>query len=212
MIGWERGGFSQDLGTDNHFVGASHEETRDAMLPDKHDAAIEEKEHKPKRTQRLLDFLKSTAKGGAQAAITADKAKAAAGWKEARNRLGVVNKRERFELDRGPVSFPARFDGNKGHVFLTTTATTPAVSWTSDLKELNPAWTVAIGDIEEIRKVGGLGWKSKLVVGWSMQREVADGLVLCTKDGRELQLTAIVIRDELFDRLVAIGDQMWEVW
>jgi hypothetical protein len=66
--------------------------------------------------------------------------------------------------------------------------------------------------IQEIKKVGGLGWKSKMVVGWAMDREVADGLLVTDKTGNQKQLTAIALRDELFNRLVAIGAQMWESW
>lgn len=60
--------------------------------------------------------------------------------------------------------------------------------------------------------MGGLGWKSKMIVGWAMDREVADGLLITDKIGNKTQLTAIALRDELFNRLVAIGAQMWESW
>jgi hypothetical protein len=66
--------------------------------------------------------------------------------------------------------------------------------------------------VQEIKKVGGLGWKTKLVVGWATDRDIADGLVIIDKDGNQKQLTAIAIRDELFNRLIALGKQMWEAW
>jgi hypothetical protein len=66
--------------------------------------------------------------------------------------------------------------------------------------------------IQEIKKVGGLGWKTKLVVGWATDRDIADGLLIIDKDGNEKQLTAIALRDELFNRLIALGKQMWEAW
>jgi hypothetical protein len=66
--------------------------------------------------------------------------------------------------------------------------------------------------IQEIKKVGGLGWKTKLVVGWATDRDIADGLVIIDKDGNQKQLTAIALRDELFNRLIALGKQMWEAW
>ncbi|PHH58401.1 hypothetical protein CDD80_2383 [Ophiocordyceps camponoti-rufipedis] len=59
-------------------------------------------------------------------------------------------------------------------------------------------------------KVGGLGWKSKMVVGWALDGHVVDGLVVKTKTGEQRHLTAVMVRDELFNRLVAIGSQMWE--
>ena len=67
-------------------------------------------------------------------------------------------------------------------------------------------------NIEEVRKVGGLGWKSKLLVGWAMGREVVDGMVVTTGHGEEWHVTAVEMRDDLFNRLIAIGSQMWELW
>ncbi len=60
--------------------------------------------------------------------------------------------------------------------------------------------------------MGGLGWKTKLVVGWATSRDIADGLLIVDKQGNQKQLTAIVLREELFNRLVALGAQMWEAW
>lgn len=60
--------------------------------------------------------------------------------------------------------------------------------------------------------MGGLGWKSKIFVGWATDREIADGLIVTDTMGKEHHLTAIISRDELFNRLVAIGSQMWEAW
>jgi hypothetical protein len=71
---------------------------------------------------------------------------------------------------------------------------------------------VAVEDVVEMKKIGGYGWKAKLVVGWSMGREVKDGLVVRTGSGEEYQITAVPLRDELFNRLVAMGGQKWEAW
>lgn len=50
------------------------------------------------------------------------------------------------------------------------------------------------------------------MVGWATSREIADGIIITDKEGKTKQLTAIALRDELFNRLVAMGDQMWEAW
>lgn len=60
--------------------------------------------------------------------------------------------------------------------------------------------------------MGGLGWKAKMVVGWATEREIADGILIIDKNGDQKQLTAIALREELFNRLVAMGHQMWEAW
>ncbi|UKZ78543.1 hypothetical protein TrVFT333_006289 [Trichoderma virens FT-333] len=194
-------------------LGVTEEEAREALRPDL-DHATEVKDdseqRKPKRSHRILNLLKGTTKGGVHTALAADKAKAAVGAVHARNRLGVVNKPSDADYMSGPICFPARCRGRKGHAYITATATSPALSWTSDIEDVNPAWTVAIEDIAELKKVGGLGWKSKILVGWAMEREVVDGLVVRTMDGKEHHLTAISMRDELFNRLIAMGHQMWE--
>lgn len=148
-----------------------------------------------------------------QATLTADKAKAKAGARHARDRLGVV-KGQKSHPTSGPVRFPARYKGKKGHAYITATATTPALSWTheEDNGGLSPVWTVAVRDIAELKKVGGLGWKSKIVVGWAMGSEIVDGLLIEAAGGEAMHLTAISMRDELFNRLISMGGQMWEAW
>jgi hypothetical protein len=164
---------------------------------------------KPKKARQLLNVLKGAAKGGVRTALTADKAKAAAGARHAKDRLGVMSSPQPLT---GPIRFAARYKGRKGHAYITETATTPALSWTSNIDDVSPAWTILISDIAELKKVGGLGWKSKLVVGWAMERQIMDGLVVKTKRGDEFHITAISMRDELFNRLISIGSQMWEMW
>lgn len=60
--------------------------------------------------------------------------------------------------------------------------------------------------------MGGLGWKTKLVVGWATSREIADGIIIIDKRGNSRHLTAIGLREELFNRLIAMGNQVWEAW
>lgn len=51
-----------------------------------------------------------------------------------------------------------------------------------------------------------------MVVGWATEKEIVDGIVIVDKEGNERHLTAIQLREELFNRLVAMGPQMWEAW
>jgi hypothetical protein len=70
-------------------------------------------------------------------------------------------------------------------------------------------FSVAIADIQR-EEIGGLGWKAKIIVGWAFDREVADGLEIVDKMGDTWRITALPLRDELFNRLVAIDGQKWE--
>ena len=77
-------------------------------------------------------------------------------------------------------------------------------------KPANPTWAVAIADIAEIKKVGGLGWKARIIVGWATDREVKDGIEIHDRTGKTYTATALAEREELFNRLVAMGQQVWE--
>lgn len=211
--------------------GVSEDEMNAAIHPDPN-AQGEKPAAKKGHGHRLLALLKGTTRGGVSTMLGTDKLKAAAGAKHAKKRLGVVQSGPKPEA--GPVAFPARYDGKKGHAYITATATSPAISWTTESTDINPVWSVAIADIkvsrssiisltpkreaekltgkQELKKVGGLNYGGKMVVAWATGREIADSLLIVDNKGKEYLLTAILLRDELFNRLIAIGAQMWEAW
>lgn len=175
-----------------------------------------------KKGAKLLSFFKSGVKGTVETALGADRLKAKVGSEHAKSRLGAVVKDKETELT-GPVDFACRYHGKKGHMYITTKATIPSIGFSLDRKiaeqgsmgreeQLHPVWTLAIAEIKEIKKVGGLGWKAKLVVGWALDREIADGIEIVSKTGETWKMTAMVLRDEMFNRLVAMGGQKWESW
>ncbi|KAH7314114.1 hypothetical protein BKA65DRAFT_600161 [Rhexocercosporidium sp. MPI-PUGE-AT-0058] len=198
----------QDL---EHLEDVSDSELANAVHPDAAvatgtAAAAKKKQH----GHRILAALRGVAKGGVETALGTDRLKAAAGGEHAKNRLGVL--KSGGINHAGPVDFPCRFKGKKGHAYITSTATTPALSWTIEKGDINPVFSVAIADIQEIKKVGGLGWKTRLVVGWATSRDIADGILIIDKQGNKKQLTAMELREELFNRLITMGAQMWEAW
>ena len=172
---------------------------------------------------KLLSFLKGGVKGSVETALGADRLKAKIGSEHAKNRLGVVPDNKEEQLS-GPVDFSCRYHGKKGHAYISTKATIPCVSFALKADkietkgtlgredELHPVWSIAIADLKELKKIGGLGWKAKLVVGWALNREIADGLEIVSKTGETYTVTAMVLRDELFNRLIAMGGQKWEAW
>jgi hypothetical protein len=169
---------------------------------------------KPKHSgKRIIAFFKGATKAGVEGVLGTDRVKATVGSEHAKNRLGILPDPTKTPVS-GPVDFPARYHGKKGTVYISTTATTPCVAFTSSssMKDPNPVFSVAIEDIKELKKIGGLGWKAKLVVGWAIDRPVTDGLEIVDKEGHSYTLTAIFLRDELFNRLAAMGDQKWESW
>ncbi|RDI88722.1 hypothetical protein Vi05172_g1157 [Venturia inaequalis] len=209
-------------------LNATQEELDAAMTHDpsvKHETAgtdidaSKDQKH-GKKGSRILAFFKGSTKATVQAAIGADTLKAKAGSTPAKNRLGVIPKTD-ADLTSGPVEFKSRYHGQKGHVYITTKATIPCVAFSTDSKierigtldretDLKPVWSIPVGDIRELKKLGGYGWKAKLVVGWAMGREVQDGLEIVDRRGTRWVITALALRDELFNRLCAMGGQKWE--
>ena len=125
----------------------------------------------------------------------------------------------------GPCVFTARYEGKKGHIVLVESAISPCLAFVYNKpvksfyrrstkkinpRDLYPMFTVGLSDIVGLRKIGGFGWKAKMVVGWALGKEVVDGLELTEREGTTWIMTAIRGRDELFNRLIAMGDQRWE--
>ncbi|KAK6585288.1 hypothetical protein PZA11_002015 [Diplocarpon coronariae] len=160
--------------------------------------------------RHTLAAIRGVTKGTMETALGTDKLKAAAGAENAKNRLGVL--KSGALNPAGPVDFPCRFKGKKVHAYTTNTATSPALSWTNGKEDIDPIFSIAISEIQEVKKVGGLGWKTKLVVGWATSREITDGLIIVDKLGNQKHLTTIALREELFNRLITMGKQMWEAW
>ena len=213
----------KSLNGDDLALDASSEEIHNAIHADPLDeASSDATPAKPKHHHgaRVLGFLKGTTKTGVETKLGADKVRAVAGSKSAKNHLGILPK-STDEVTSGPVDFMARYNGKKGYVYISTSAIIPCVSFSSHStdglgnasdRELKPLWSVPVEDITELRKVGGLGWKARLVVIWATDRVVKDGLEIRDKNGKVWIITAIQLREELFNRLVAMGGQKWESW
>ncbi|KAI0206584.1 hypothetical protein F4808DRAFT_534 [Astrocystis sublimbata] len=173
-----------------------------------------------RKGSKVLSTMKGAVKGAVKSVIVSDAARAKAGLsKPAKERLGVVPSAQ-ADLLSGPVDFKARYDGKKGRIYIATKSTIPAVGFSNDVTsksaddggQLHPQWSIAISDIRELKKIGGYGWKAKMVVGWSLGREVSDGLEITDRLGNVRRVTALPLRDELFNRLVALGGQKWVAW
>lgn len=202
-------------------AGASTEEIHTAISPvSSNDYAAQEQtepdetrdEDRRSTTKRIADRIKKTTKSGVR---TVHKI---AELRDASTSSVHVHKGQDFgsfkapECGDEPFRFPSRHGDMKGNTYITTTATTAALSWMGENENLGMAWTVAMADIREVKKASGLGWKRKAFVDWALDREVSEGLVVKTRTGAEFCLTAVSSRDEMFNRIVALGDQAWEVW
>ncbi|KAK8164943.1 hypothetical protein IWX90DRAFT_464831 [Phyllosticta citrichinensis] len=184
-----------------------------------------------RRGSRLLGFFKGTTKTVVETTLSADKVKAKTGSMRAKDRLGAVPPSGPEHRRSGPVAFKARYRGRKGFVVLKPQSDmqgpgpAPVVGFVlgkdaaaaceaegvgGGESGLKASWSLPVSRVDELRKVGGFGWKAKLVVGWALEREVADGLEIVEREtGARWKVTACPRRDELFNRLVAVGGQRW---
>lgn len=101
---------------------------------------------KKRHGARLLAFVKGATKTGVETAMGTDRLKAAAGAQHAKNRIGVLQSGP--APPAGPIDFPARYKGKRGHLYITMTATTPAVSWTTAKEDIDPVFSILIEDIQ----------------------------------------------------------------
>lgn len=214
------------LNGDDLALDASNEEIHDAIHKDDeqraaeaHEEAQEGQKKKHRHGEHILGFFKGTTKAGVESKLGLDKARAKVGSQHAKDHLGILPKANETEVS-GPVDFKGRYKGSKGWVYISTNVDVPSVSFSnksSDGTGLEPEnasakFSIPIQDIRELKKVGGLGWKAKIVVGWATGKTVADGLEIIDKRGDTYKVTAVRLREELFNRLVAMGGQKWESW
>ena len=213
---------------DDQPLGVSQQEIRDAAQHDPEmvehagggDDEVTESGGHGKKRSKLFDAFKHGAKGVAKTFVATDKVRAKTGAESAKKRLGAVSTRPESTIS-GPVEFSARYNGEKGYAYLTTDAV-PSLCFTSadvkdistgsDEKESQPLWIIPVADIKELNKYSGYGAKAKLMAGWALDAEVKDGIEITDIKGNSTILTAIPRRDQLFNRLCAIGNQRWEVW
>ncbi|KGO64028.1 Protein of unknown function DUF3292 [Penicillium italicum] len=208
-------------------LGATDEEIKQAALvkPEVHaNEAQAPPEKSLKRTlgSSILGFFRGTTASGVESKRGVDRLRAAIGSHQAKNRVGVLRDRGKRITPIGPVSFDARCKGKRGSVIIDSTKEPPLLYFTTDTPQNGTAqvencksgsvlFTMPVTDIQEMRKLGGMGWKGKLVVGWALGgKEVVDGLLITgKKPGQSYQLTAMGTRNQLFNRLIAIDGQVW---
>ncbi|OJJ35914.1 hypothetical protein ASPWEDRAFT_69172 [Aspergillus wentii DTO 134E9] len=170
----------------------------------------------------MIGFFRGTTATGIESKLAIDRVRAAAGSKQAKNRVGVLHRKGRQTLPSGPCQFDTRYKGKRGIVVIDASLDPPALYFTTDptaqfdqqLESRSSGsvmFTMPVTEIQEMRKIGGLGWKGKIITGWAVgSKEVVDGLTIVGKQQQTYRLTAMKLRNELFNRLVAIDGQVWE--
>ncbi|KAL4885456.1 hypothetical protein BJY04DRAFT_205265 [Aspergillus karnatakaensis] len=190
----------------------------------KTEAEKERDGEKPKKTvgSRILGFFRGTTAAGIESKLAVSRARAQAGSAHAKNQKGVLQRKGLQITPSGPVQFDARYRGHRGAVVIDSSKQPPLLYFTTEpvphegdfsmeANKKSVYFTIPVSEVRELRKIGGMGWKGKLVTGWAVGgKEVVDGMIISGREPDEtFQLTAMSKRDELFNRLVAIDGQVW---
>lgn len=195
-------------------LDATHSELEDAVEPDPNAPPTDPNapQTAPKKKgfgSRLVGALKGTTAATVETKLQTDKARALAGSGHAKDHLGILPSKRAMEKHEteGPVSFKARCHGRRGAVFVDANVSpptsdgkrpaSPCVYFSTDTDsaeaveeghEKGLVWALSINDVKEVKKIGGLGWKGKLVVSSSSlsRVELGRGLFLLTCDAGRL--------------------------
>ncbi|KAL6232063.1 hypothetical protein BDW75DRAFT_243323 [Aspergillus navahoensis] len=216
---------------DKLMLGASPEEIDRAAAPEpehrnlhqQQKAESEKAKHKKGFGAKLVSFFRGTTAAGIESKLAISHARAEIGNLHAKNQKGVLRKKGLETLPMGPVEFDARYQGHRGMAIIDSLHEPALLYFTTDdtaqlgdyriksRKNGSVYFDMPVSDIKEMRKIGGMGWKGKLVTGWAVGgKEVVDGILVKGKHPhQEFQLTAVTKRDELFNRLIAINGQVW---
>ncbi|PGH32763.1 hypothetical protein GX50_04417 [[Emmonsia] crescens] len=215
-------------------LGSSDHEIKSALSRDSSEdvrkSQVEAKPEKKKWTSSIAKFFRGAVAAGVETELTFDRTKAAMGSLTSKQRLGILRKKQPFPQPGSATMFEARYKGHKGTVVIPTfpfcsSEEPPLLYFTTEpgleledysiengKQKRTALFSIPVNEIKELKKTSGMGWKEKLLVGWSEpDKEVIDGLEIVGRSpDQQYQLTAIRRRNVLFDRLIAMTRTSWE--
>jgi hypothetical protein len=214
-----------DINIDKIPLGGSRADIAQAIQPDSPTASATTKnsqhniqgrtEHK--HIARMIRFFRGATKGVVDAKFGSDHIRAKAGSEKTKDCVGVFIKPEDLTYAE-PDRFKARFEGKSGWVYIIEGAAprllfsiqTPDHNGRSN--KIDPIFEIPVGDISMLKRSAASVKKplEKAVEWSSSNKELLTSLEFEDRFGQSRRFTALLERDELFNRLVAIGDQHWE--
>ncbi|TVY35041.1 hypothetical protein LOCC1_G006893 [Lachnellula occidentalis] len=188
----------------------------------------EKEKPKHRHLSKVLGLMKWSNKATVETKLKIDQVRATAGSHEARGHIGVLPK-EKYLIYAGPAEFVARYDGKRGWLCITSpipsastsSTTSPRLIFTvtdprgkHDQLDLfdksNTLWSINIADIHRLKRASAFAAKTAEKAAQSQDKDLLASLEIEDKMGKVWRFTAIPERDELFNRLVAVGPQRWE--
>ncbi|KAH8904517.1 hypothetical protein BR93DRAFT_899550 [Coniochaeta sp. PMI_546] len=211
------------LDVDEIPLDASRAEKTFAVTPDislGNPPAKDDEGPKHKHVSKLVRFFKGESKAVVESKLAIDHVRAAAGSEKAKGHLGVLPK-EKNLVYAGPSEFKARYEGKPGWLYITETAEPELVFTKHDPRPVGAkspeqaVLTIPIKEIKRLKRATAFASQpAEVVADYSEDKELLGSLEISTADTNQAndvyRFTAIPERDELFNRLVAIGQQRWE--
>lgn len=204
-------------------LDASKTEKELAIMPEPNagiDTEQDEDGPKHKHLSKILRVFKGQTKAAVETKLAVDRVRAAAGSEKAKGHLGVLPK-EKNIIYAGPSEFKARYQGKPGWLYISESAEPFLVFTKHDAR--TPAGklaeqaelTIPIKEIKRLKRATAFAsMPAEVVANYSEDKNLLGGLEISTADTNQAndvyRFTAIPERDELFNRLVAIGKQRWE--
>jgi hypothetical protein len=176
----------------------------ESQLPqDKHEEAP-----KHPRLSKVMRVLKGNTKASVETKLAVDHVRAKTGSDKAKGHLGVLPKKKNL-IYAGPSEYKARFDGKKGWIFITESSVLFCTKGQGDRSD--PVLEIPLSDIKQLKRATAFANKpAEMAADWGTEKELLGSVEIDDQEGRTWRFTALPERDELFNRLIAIGKQRWE--
>jgi len=176
-----------------------------------------EKNDEPKHNHlsKAIRFLKGNTKNVVEAKLAIDHVRASAGSEKAKGHLGVLPNSKEL-IYAGPSEFKGRLDGKNGWVYIVGGSDPRMLflnerpSLVDDPKNMAPTWEIYIGNITRLKRAKASSNKlAEKAAAWSGDGQLLGSVEINDLSGKTWRFTALPERDELFNRLVAVGNQRW---
>lgn len=178
----------------------------------------EKPDAKHKAMSRITRIFKGQGKAAVETKLAIDHVRAKAGSDKAKGHLGVLPK-TKYLIYAGPSHFKARYDGKPGWLYITEGPRPRLLYTTKDprptangepVADLQPLVDIDIEGIKKLKRATAFVSKvGEKVADFSTGKELLGSLELDDKFDKTWRFTAVPERDELFNRLVAVGSQAW---
>jgi len=154
-----------------------------------------------------MRVLKGNTKATVETKLAVDHVRAKLGSEKAKGHLGVLPKTKNL-IYAGPSEYKARYDGKKGWIYITGSTVVFSTKDRGDLRA--PEFEIPIEGIEQLKRATAFANKAaEMAADWGTQKELLGSVEIDDQSGKTFRFTALPERDELFNRLVAIGKQRW---